>query len=673
MESNGQQANEHATHVQGPDQTDISTANGNRQMALPEIMGDVDTTNAEKAAVALKTRKRTKTGCLTCRRRRIKCGEERPTCKNCTKSKRECEGYVPRVVFKDPVNAFRHNLDALQEQHLYGQFDPNGPAFGNIISMTADGVPLAPLAPRPSPYDDYGLTHSSQVGDQYGPAGGTVYADQGVNNQINPSIFGMSTLQTSPIPTTNGHGPPMHAVDRRASVPGPSPISPHNVWATRLGDAPATPSQGMPSTTWSQDAASISQMTPYPTPLTGNSNDGTFPSPTWPIHSHVNQPGTQMPPPSASYSQKQHSVLGEPPQQYVGHQFQFQNQLYGLPPATPVQQFFQEPEDDWFDVDSDEENANFGQLGDIQPKDLVPMIQMSAQQQNADFRSMTNFLNAPNVLATYQPAYAASPLTDSHTARVFCHFITATGPTLNVCERHPANPSVIFSGRPVPQAQRALWSYTMPMLAFKHQGLLHSMLALSSLHIAKLQHSSPTPSLKHYHHALRRVAKALGNPVKRRDVATLAATLLLGFYEVTTAEHNKWNSHLSGARELIVEIDFAKMARRIEAHRTRQEEEALSRSYDYNGYANVFSKSAQHNLPSKAARRLDENLISTLSGFNTRYNDYGQVVDETKSTPATEEPLQPKEIENFQVQCDLFWWYAKQDVYQSILSNNRLL
>src|SRR5438045_9552799 len=63
------------------------------------------------------SRKRTKTGCLSqspmalwalvattdrktaCRKRRIKCGEERQVCANCTKSKRNCEGYEHRVIF----------------------------------------------------------------------------------------------------------------------------------------------------------------------------------------------------------------------------------------------------------------------------------------------------------------------------------------------------------------------------------------------------------------------------------------------------------------------------------------------------------------------------------------------------------------------------------------------
>lgn len=43
-------------------------------------------------------KRRTKTGCLTCRKRRIKCDEGHPTCKNCLKSKRDCMGYDP--IFK---------------------------------------------------------------------------------------------------------------------------------------------------------------------------------------------------------------------------------------------------------------------------------------------------------------------------------------------------------------------------------------------------------------------------------------------------------------------------------------------------------------------------------------------------------------------------------------------
>ncbi|OAL18305.1 hypothetical protein AYO22_10883 [Fonsecaea multimorphosa] len=44
---------------------------------------------------AKEVKRRTKTGCLTCRKRRIKCDEGRPECRNCMKSKRTCQGYDP--------------------------------------------------------------------------------------------------------------------------------------------------------------------------------------------------------------------------------------------------------------------------------------------------------------------------------------------------------------------------------------------------------------------------------------------------------------------------------------------------------------------------------------------------------------------------------------------------
>jgi len=46
----------------------------------------------EKEGGEKTVKKRTKTGCLTCRLRRIKCDEGKPECNNCKKSKRQCGG-----------------------------------------------------------------------------------------------------------------------------------------------------------------------------------------------------------------------------------------------------------------------------------------------------------------------------------------------------------------------------------------------------------------------------------------------------------------------------------------------------------------------------------------------------------------------------------------------------
>lgn len=51
--------------------------------------------NSMERGMSPEIKRRTKTGCLTCRKRRIKCDEQRPICKNCAKSERICLGYDP--------------------------------------------------------------------------------------------------------------------------------------------------------------------------------------------------------------------------------------------------------------------------------------------------------------------------------------------------------------------------------------------------------------------------------------------------------------------------------------------------------------------------------------------------------------------------------------------------
>lgn len=52
----------------------------------------------------------TYTGCWTCRRRRIKCGEERPVCQRCVKAGFECQGYGFRFAGSDSTRSFRRPI-----------------------------------------------------------------------------------------------------------------------------------------------------------------------------------------------------------------------------------------------------------------------------------------------------------------------------------------------------------------------------------------------------------------------------------------------------------------------------------------------------------------------------------------------------------------------------------
>ncbi|KXT07386.1 hypothetical protein AC578_533 [Pseudocercospora eumusae] len=70
----------------------------NGLMRIPLPHAQLDSRHMSGGRHKKEIKRRTKTGCLTCRKRRIKCDEGQPTCRNCSKSKRECLGYDP--IFK---------------------------------------------------------------------------------------------------------------------------------------------------------------------------------------------------------------------------------------------------------------------------------------------------------------------------------------------------------------------------------------------------------------------------------------------------------------------------------------------------------------------------------------------------------------------------------------------
>jgi hypothetical protein len=123
------------------------------------------------------------------------------------------------------------------------------------------------------------------------------------------------------------------------------------------------------------------------------------------------------------------------------------------------------------DVSDDETNINMEDHDEtadwqgvnhdhLRNNDLGILVALQAGQVNQDLslRSITSFIDGPDMLATYVPSPQSSPLRDSMTARIFCHFINVTGPTMSMFERHPANPSLIFQGYPIPRSQQHIWT-----------------------------------------------------------------------------------------------------------------------------------------------------------------------------------------------------------------------
>jgi Fungal specific transcription factor domain len=346
------------------------------------------------------------------------------------------------------------------------------------------------------------------------------------------------------------------------------------------------------------------------------------------------------------------------------------------PPTVYLDDEDDDEMDDYYDVESDEEE-DMAEVTQAEGFNQLSLIVASASRDEQQ-RSFTTFLDEPNIdepniLATYRPSMGSSPLNNPKTARIWVHFIHATGPSLSIWERHPTNTSALF-GDPVPVAQQGLWTYTMPLKALEFPALLQAILAISSLHIAKLQQATLTISSKHYHYALRRLRKALSLPFRRKQPATLAATLVLAFFEVMAAEHSKWDTHVAGAAQLIKEIDFAGLTRDLRAHRRRRMRlqcDPYASVDPWLRFGPLFRGLSEDDPFAGKEAGVNEDLVGMLMGRAVNYDEFGQVEDEGQR-PRAKKSFSRKDIENFRIQTDLYWWYCKQDLFQSMISGNRL-
>ncbi len=176
-------------------------------------------------------------------------------------------------------------------------------------------------------------------------------------------------------------------------------------------------------------------------------------------------------------------------------------------------------------------------------------------------------------------------------------------------------------------------------------------MAIASLQIAKLQGTPATAALKHYHWSIRRIAKNVKSPLKRTKLSTLAATLLLAYFEVWSSDHSKWCSHLFGARLLFREIALRDMSRVCLPVKRMK----------------AFAGAGLD----KDVSDLDYDILSLITGTRLSAEDYGlqggQLLDE-RCLYTTD-----RDVEQYDILRDLFWWYAKMDVYQSILGGTKLL
>lgn len=68
---------------------------------------------------------------------------------------------------------------------------------------------------------------------------------------------------------------------------------------------------------------------------------------------------------------------------------------------------------------------------------------------------------------------------------------------------------------------------------------------------------------------------------------------------------------------------------------------------------------------------LDYGLLTTITGFRVLPDDY--CLNDAQVLGSADANVTEKDIETFGSLRDLFWWYCKMDVYQSMLGGTKLL
>lgn len=134
-------------------------------------------------------------------------------------------------------------------------------------------------------------------------------------------------------------------------------------------------------------------------------------------------------------------------------------------------------------------------------------------------------------------------------------------------------------------------------------------------------------------------------------MSTLAATLLLAYFEVWSSDHTKLCNHLFGARLLFREINLREMSKVcLQVKKTR--------------WLSIGG-------PGKFSCDVNFELLSTITGMRVLAEDYGL----QEGQPMDERCLYvtDRDLDQYDILRDLFWWYAKMDMYQSMLGGTKLL
>lgn len=339
-----------------------------------------------------------------CRKRRIKCDEGKPICNNCIKSKRQCEGYNQRVVFKSPLGAIPGGpFGPLPPYHHHP--DPTEAALVNAQLSAAQGKassssqgPLPIIAPKP-PSSDYGVPQYQYLGAYPGL------------HRVNSASLGL------------GIHHPHYMMGA---------MSPECYYAQSSLGMTTSPTQ------MSQPDLFDFQIPPQqPTP------NFTLPDRRHTAHASFERPvvsPTMVFTPPSSLPQSAEFELSETGEVWV-------------------------LDEDSDALESDDEDFLNHETNGSSSNDIVPLVANYLHAplnlygtQARPFYSLAD----DNVLVNYMPSPADTPLNNPKTATIFWHFVNITAATINPYERNRPDPQRMLSNDPIPKSHQHIWTCELP-------------------------------------------------------------------------------------------------------------------------------------------------------------------------------------------------------------------
>jgi hypothetical protein len=537
-------------------------------------------------------KKRSRTGCWPCKARKVKCGEEKPSCQNCLKAGETCD-YSIRLNWGGRSRKDKDAATTTATATSTG--DPGGFTFVATPHPTAAAVATSPRGPHAGGQEHVFsaqriVTSSASTGQQrpqsnkgrksYPTTPDLTPGGEPAGNHLDPRLRLSNQLTSQPHNTQYTQQPPRCAGGQRPSSSHDAPSLPHFTSILDPGRAERSPPTSIPNNdfSWSpQHRVKRARLSPRESPI-ANHPSPVFAVPQYPaqsehtpgsnyftphtINSIVNTPATpgssvnsESPYPAITSTLDQadlrrlsvKSLLSNPSDitdhtrsSTESHRFRTYGYDHGLPD---------------FDIPRNNDMAAIGPRSPDLRRASAAVSEVSSPGGEIDHRQSAFERGG----YYFQPVAVKIPraleplpreLTDNPINLLYFHHFLNHTARMMVPHDCPENP---LRG-------------VLPQMAVRNNHLLHLMLAFSASHRSRLLgHPEPANRIAEWMSdvlpALRQAlnepsSQVVSDPADPSSLAPLATAIMLASLEIvspdTFAVPISWQNHLHVARQMIV-------------------------------------------------------------------------------------------------------------------------